>query len=121
MINCILVGIGGFIGSVCRYLIGLIPLKQNTLFPVKTLVINVVGAFLIGMIAAAASKNKSVDPGMILMLKVGVCGGFTTFSTLAFETAALFKEDHMMMGILYVAASVVFGVLAVYFAQELIK
>ena len=50
MINCILVGIGGFIGTACRYLIGLIPLKTESGFPVKTFLINIFGAFLISSI-----------------------------------------------------------------------
>ena len=53
MAECLFVGIGGFIGSVCRYLIGLIPISPSNGFPVKTLVINVAGAFAIGLIAAA--------------------------------------------------------------------
>lgn len=67
MAECLFVGIGGFIGSVCRYLIGLIPLSQSNGFPVKTLVINVAGAFAIGLIAAAY---------MLLSLILGVAAVF---------------------------------------------
>ena len=85
MLDCIMVGIGGFIGSVCRYLIGLLPIETNSGFPVKTLAINVIGSFLISVIAILATKDKGLNPQIVLMLKVGVCGGFTTFSTFAYE------------------------------------
>ena len=82
MISVLVVGIGGFVGAVCRYLIGLIPVNETFVFPIKTFVINVVGCILIGIIAAATSKSTSWNPYVVLFLKVGVCGGFTTFSTL---------------------------------------
>ena len=55
MMDCIVVGAGGFIGAVCRYLIGLIPVKEGFVFPIKTFVINIIGPFIIGVIAAAAA------------------------------------------------------------------
>jgi CrcB protein len=57
MIECIVVGTGGFIGAVCRYLIGMIPLKEGCVFPIKTLMINIVGSFLIGIVTALAKKQ----------------------------------------------------------------
>jgi CrcB protein len=77
MTACIYVGIGGFIGSVLRYLIGLIPLKTTHGFPLLTLSINILGAFLIGFISIIALK-KSMNPHLVLLLKTGLCGGFTT-------------------------------------------
>lgn len=87
MIECIVVGIGGFVGAVCRYLIGLLPLKEGSIFPIKTFAINIFGSFVIGIIAALAVKNSSLNPRFILFLKVGICGGFTTFSSFALETS----------------------------------
>ena len=60
MINCLFVGMGGFIGSVCRYLLGLLPIETSQGFPVKTLITNVIGAFVIGIVAAAAAKNTAL-------------------------------------------------------------
>ena len=77
MIECIVVGAGGFIGAVCRYLIGMIPLKEGCVFPIKTLMINITGCFIIGIVTALAMKSNSLNPRYILFLKVGVCGGFT--------------------------------------------
>ena len=79
IINCIFVGFGGFAGSVFRYLIGLVPLCNNSEFPVNTLLINVIGAVIIGMLAKGAESFESFNPNMMLFLKVGLCGGFTTF------------------------------------------
>ena len=57
MLNCMIVGLGGFLGSVCRYLIGLIPVREETAFPVKTFAINAAGAFLIGVIAGLIAES----------------------------------------------------------------
>lgn len=121
MLNCIIVGIGGFIGTVCRYLIGLLPIKTDNGFPIKTLIINVVGAFAIGLIAAIATKNKSFNPQLALMLRVGVCGGFTTFSTFAYEAADLMKNGGTAVAFCYILISVVLGVAAVFLSQMLVR
>ena len=119
MLNILAVGAGGFAGAVCRYLIGLIPVSENLIFPVKTLAINIIGCIVIGMIAVSAARNNSWNPYIMLFLKVGLCGGFTTFSTFALETSDLIKAGHMGMSFLYVVISVLAGV-AVIFALEYI-
>ena len=77
MLNCIFVGLGGFVGSILRYLVGLIPIKNPSGFPINTFLINVFGSLAIGVIACLASKNSNLDSRLILFLKVGICGGFT--------------------------------------------
>ena len=121
MLECIAVGVGGFIGSICRYLIGLIPLKEGYVFPVKTFVINLCGSFLIGMIAALAAKHDSLSPKLILFLKAGVCGGFTTFSSFALETGDLLKQGNIVTAVVYAVLSMVIGVLVVFAGQEIIR
>ena len=76
---------------------------------------------MIGLIAALAAKNSSMDPHLILFLKVGICGGFTTFSTFAFETTDLLQSGNTGTALLYAILSVVLGVLAVFAAQILVK
>lgn len=117
MMDCIVVGIGGFIGSVCRYLIGLIPVNENWVFPIRTFAINVIGSFVIGVIAAAALKNNSLNPRFVLFLKVGICGGFTTFSSFALETGDLLSGGNVWTAVLYVALSMAAGVAAVFAGQ----
>lgn len=114
------VGLGGMLGSILRYFIGLIPVgKMN--FPIKTFVINVVGAFAIGMVAAYSLKHSSLDPKIVLFLKVGICGGFTTFSSYALETTDLIKSGHMTLGLLYVIVSIILGVFAVMAGEWMIN
>jgi len=120
MADCILVGLGGFIGTVCRYAIGLLPVRSGSQFPFKTLLINVLGAFVISFIVAVSVKNESLNPHVTLMLKVGVCGGFTTFSTFAYESASLMQSGHTATAVLYIIVSAVMGVLAVYAAQVVV-
>lgn len=110
MLNILAVGVGGFIGAVCRYLIGLVPVNETLVFPIKTFLINVVGCMVIGLIAAVTSKNSSWNPQVVLFMKVGLCGGFTTFSTFALETTDLLKNGHSMVAFLYVLSSVLVGV-----------
>ncbi len=117
MIDCIAVGIGGFIGAVCRYLIGMVPLKEGCTFPIKTFLINIAGSFLIGIITALAMKTDPLDSRTVLFLKVGLCGGFTTFSSFALETADLMKDGKIHLAALYTVLSVTFGVLAVFAGQ----
>ena len=85
-LNCLFVGLGGFVGSVLRYLVGFIPTGAVATFPIKTLVINIVGSFVIGLVCTLASRlGTAMNPQLLLFLKVGLCGGFTTFSTFALE------------------------------------
>lgn len=120
MLNCLVVALGGGIGACLRYLIGLIPLKEPFIFPVKTLVINLLGCFVIGLVASLAVKNSSLSPKLVLFVKTGLCGGFTTFSTFALETETLIKTGQSELAILYVALSVVAGVGLAFAGQVIV-
>ena len=119
MLNIIAVGLGGFIGAVLRYLIGLIPVNEATAFPIKTFLINIIGCIAIGIITVAASKNHTLNPHLVLFLKVGVCGGFTTFSTFALETATLIKNGNAGIALLYMLGSALVGVGAIFAIEYL--
>lgn len=112
MTACLYVGMGGFIGSVLRYLVGLIPLKTTNGFPLLTLFINILGAFLIGFISTIALK-KSMNPHLVLLLKTGLCGGFTTFSTFALESITLHKNGNTTLAMIYIVLSIILGLSAV--------
>jgi len=118
-LNILAVGAGGFIGAVLRYLIGKITIRENTVFPIKTFAINVIGCLIIGLITVLAAKNTHIDQRWILFLKVGLCGGFTTFSTFALETTDLLKGGHTAVAFLYAVLSIVVGC-AVIFGAELL-
>ena len=88
-------------------------------FPIKTLLINILGAFVIGLVVAFGAK-KEWNPQLILFLKVGICGGFTTFSSFALETNQLIERGAPWSAALYVILSVVGGLAAVYAGLGLI-
>ena len=111
------VGIGGAIGAILRYLISLIPMKSD--FPILTLVTNVIGAFAIGCIVAL-SKKYNMPNNVVLMLKTGVCGGFTTFSTFSLEAYNLFESRKIGMGIAYAGLSLVLCIGAVLLGEAVV-
>jgi CrcB protein len=117
LLNCIAVGIGGFLGSILRYLIGLLPMKPTNGFPLSTLIINVAGSFAIGLIAAISIKAGNVNARWVLFLKAGVCGGFTTFSSFSLEAAQLLQNGKVWTGCFYIFASVLLGIGAFMLAQ----
>ena len=110
---CIAVGIGGFVGSVCRYLLSLAPFSQRGGFPVATLLVNVLGAFVIGLLAGLSTRLPDLHPNWMAFLRAGVCGGFTTFSTFALETHSLLGSGRPWMGVTYMALSLGLGLAAV--------
>ena len=107
--NLLLVALGGAGGSVLRYLLSNI----NTSFPWGTFAVNVLGSFLIGLLVGLMSKGV-LSPEMKLLLVTGFCGGFTTFSTFANESFGMMKAGDVLLTALYVGASVVIGILAVW-------
>ena len=119
--DCLAVGLGGFAGSVLRYLAGRLPLQSPEGIPYVTLMINVLGSFAIGLIAAVAAKHADIDPRLVLFLRVGLCGGFTTFSTFSSETFSLLRAGSYGGAAAYVLLSVLLGVLAVFLAHALVK
>ena len=107
--NFLLVALGGAGGSVLRYLLSNI----NTSFPWGTFAVNVLGSFLIGLLVGLMSKGV-LSPEMKLLLVTGFCGGFTTFSTFANESFSMMKAGDVLLTALYVGASVIIGILAVW-------
>lgn len=121
MFDCLAVGAGGFIGAVLRWLIGLIPLEMKSGFPIKTLAVNIIGCFAIGLITALAAKFFPDNTRLSLFLKTGICGGFTTFSTFALETESLLEKSSKAAAIIYLTASLFCGIFVVFLAQKIIK
>lgn len=120
-VNCLLVGAGGMIGTICRYLFGLIPIKVQGGFPVNTLLINIIGAFCLGLIMAFSGKNGNVNPQLLLFLQIGICGGFTTFSTFSWEAIQLLQNGKFPVALSYMVLSVALCVLAIAGAQVIAR
>jgi CrcB protein len=114
--NGLLVALGGAIGSLLRYAVGLIALASfGPAFPWGTLIINVVGCFVIGLVTQlAVTGAPGVTPTVRLFLATGLCGGFTTFSAFGLEAIQLGRIGHQAAAFAYVAASVVIGLIAVW-------
>ncbi|WP_080798452.1 fluoride efflux transporter CrcB [Arabiibacter massiliensis] len=119
MAALLLVGAGGFIGAVARYLLGLVPYGGD--FPLMTFVVNFVGAVAIGAVVEAANGEGAIPPEAALFLKTGVCGGFTTFSTFSLETLTLFEEGRHAMAALYAGGSLAACVLGVAAGRLLMR
>ncbi len=105
------VALAGAAGSVSRYGVGLMLQRLPIAFPVGTLIVNVLGAFLIGLFARWLN-TPSLDPVWRISLTVGFCGGFTTFSTFSAELIALAQEGKVARAAVYVVLSVSLAVIA---------
>ena len=111
----LLIGTGGFLGSIARYLISQLNLTVSFhSIPVGTLTVNVAGSFLIGFLTGIAEKSMILTPEWRLFLMVGLCGGFTTFSTFANENLMLIHNGQGLAVLLYTGLSIFLGFLAVY-------
>ena len=121
MRNLLLVGGGGFLGSILRYLLGGVVLHSTgaARFPYATLVVNVTGCLAIGVIAALAERASMFTPDVRLFLLTGFLGGYTTFSAFAYETVVLGRENQLASAILNVSAQVALGLIAVWAGHRL--
>lgn len=110
LLDCLFVGVGGFVGSVLRYLCGL-AFPQGE-YPLTTMGINVVGSFVLGILASLVARGTMANEHLSLLLRVGLCGGFTTFSTLSLEAASMMGDGRTAAGIAYVVMSCALGIVA---------
>lgn len=118
----LIVGTGGFIGSVMRYLLQVFLEKGMTnTFPWGTFVANVAGSFIIGIVYALAEKGNLMSAEWRMFLAVGVCGGFTTFSSFAYNNFTMLKENTFGQLFFNIGGSLFFGILAVYLGIVLVR
>jgi CrcB protein len=114
--------LGGGIGSVLRYLLTLSVNRQlTTAFPTGTFVVNVTGCFLIGLLYGIAIRYSWFNAGWRLFLITGICGGYTTFSAFSYEAVGLIREGNFGYFLLYVAGSVVLGLLATMLGTAIMR
>jgi CrcB protein len=118
----LIIGAGGFLGSVARYLSQqaiskIIPV----IFPFGTLAVNVVGCFLVGIIYGLAERTTAITPEWRFFLATGFCGGFTTFSTFSYEAYNLIREGQYIYLSLYITMSVIVGIFATILAVIVIR
>jgi CrcB protein len=116
------IGSGSFIGGIARYLIS--KLVQNSIassFPFGTMVVNLLGCLLIGLIFGISERTNLINDEWRIFLTIGFCGGFTTFSTFANENMILLREGNFLYFSLYTGLSVFLGLVAVFFGNALTK
>jgi CrcB protein len=113
--HILLVGFGGFIGSVARYFVSHLNINYDIYsIPVGTLSVNVSGSFIIGFLTGIASKSELLTLEWRLFLMVGICGGFTTFSSFSNENLMLIHNGQYFSVLLYTTLSIILGFAAVY-------
>jgi fluoride exporter len=111
--NILLVGFGGFAGSVARYVSSLLINRfLPSVLPLGTLSVNIAGCFLIGLIFGFAEKGNVLSPEWRLLLATGFCGGFTTFSSLSYESVQLINDSEYLYLAGYIVLSFIIGISA---------
>ncbi len=121
MKQLLLVFIGGGFGSVLRYLLGKYLNSTESGIPFGTFAANILGSLLIGIILGLAAKNEALSQNQTLLLATGFCGGFTTFSTFAYENHVFLKSGDFTSFALYTIASFIIAFLAVFAGMYLIR
>ena len=118
MLNVFIVGLGGFIGSALRYLIGgwAQGLSKSLDFPYGTLTVNLIGCFVIGFLGELAEARGIFTSETRLLVFIGLLGGFTTFSSFGNDTLNLARSGQMFNALTNVAVNVIFGLLLVWLA-----
>jgi CrcB protein len=120
MKNFFLVGFGGFIGSIARYYVSKLNLQYDVFsVPVGTLTVNILGSFFIGILTGISAKSELLSAEWRLFLMVGLCGGFTTFSSFTNENLMLMHNGQLLTVLIYTSVSVILGFIAVYLGYTL--
>ena len=119
--NVLLVGAGSFIGGAARYLVSLALKNASKGFPWATLLVNLAGCFLIGLLWGMFSKSATEGSDWALLLTVGLCGGFTTFSTFSKEALMMLQSGNIWGFAGYIGISVAAGIALVALGYFLVK
>jgi fluoride exporter len=117
--NFLFIGLGGGIGSMLRYGSNLLVTTKS--FPAATLLINIAGSLLIGMVFGISIKNENFALNWKLFLATGICGGFTTFSSFSLENMLLLQNGKYFLCTVYILASIVLGIGAAIVGFKLIN
>jgi CrcB protein len=115
------IGLGSFIGGIARYLITLlIQNKFLTTYPFGTMVVNIIGCFLIGIVYGL-SERGNLNAEWRLFLATGILGGFTTFSSFSNDSVSMLRDAQYWQALSYIGLSVIIGLIATFVGISLIK
>jgi CrcB protein len=117
--NFLLVGVGGGLGAMLRFLVYLS--FRNSNFPYATLLINIAGSFVIGFVIAFGLKEINFPTSLKLFLTTGICGGFTTFSAFSIENVELLQAGRYNAAFFYIIASMCLGIAAAWLGFKLMN
>ncbi len=118
----LMVALGGAIGSSFRYLVGVAATRLFGIgFPWGTLIVNIVGSFLMGALIVALALRYSVSNEVRAFLAIGVLGGFTTFSSFALDVVALYDKKQYFASMGYVSVSVICSILALFLGMAVVR
>jgi CrcB protein len=118
MTRSLLVAIGGFLGSLGRYwLTGIVQRVSAADFPIGTLVVNVLGSFVVAFVMILSVERGVIGANARLFLTIGVCGGFTTMSTFSYETLMLFRDGQTVFALVNIAGTVGASLAAAWLGQ----
>ncbi len=122
MTKLLVIGLGGFLGAIMRYgLSGQVNRFSTGGFPYGTLVVNVIGCLLLGVIMVLVKDRSFIPPNMQLFITVGLLGAFTTFSTFGNETLILAQDGEIWSAVLNICGSLILGLGAVWLGRVLMR
>jgi len=110
--------IGGFFGAICRYGFGELILTDGR-FPFATLLVNLLGCFILGWLLTFVAQRRNVSPGIPLFFGTGFTGSFTTFSTFSVETIQLFQNGFVFLALLYILISICLGLCLTFIGYKI--
>lgn len=121
MRELLLVGLGGAVGSMARYALGIALAGYSTAFPVATLLINAGGSLLMGVLVGLGAHFVNLTEPWRALLAVGVLGGFTTFSTFSLEVVQLVERNQLPLAVLYIALSLLLALAGLWVGLLLVR
>ena len=120
--TALIIAFGGGLGSILRYCTSVLVSKYwSSNFPLATFIVNSIGCLLIGFIIGLLEKNQLSDSRLKWFLVTGICGGLTTFSAFGMENYNLFQNNNSLLAFVYIAMSIVIGLLAIWLGIFLSK
>ena len=117
----IAVFVGGGLGSVLRFLVNKIEIISDNNFPYSTFISNFLGCLILGLVLGYFIKNENPNSILFVFLTVGLCGGFTTFSSFSNESLELIQNGEIFTFLAYLLGSLIVGIVSVYLGTLIFK